>query len=109
MNVLMFVRMFLTTIGVITLIGIGLSRYVITGDIRASVQGFEYASPVFAFVGAVIALWIEAKSSAGVGKAEYLIYILSVGVAIIILYMMFSEYMPPSFAVLRWTRTPILP
>lgn len=112
MNIWKLITMFFTAIGVITMIGILLSKYVVTGDIRTTVTGFEYSSPVFAFIGAAVALWIQDKSMKGMkslGGTEFMMYVMIVGIGIIALYLMYPTFVPPSFNVLSWSRTAVLP
>ena len=98
---------FFMTMGIIAVIGALLSQTAIhqTGIPYLT----EYSSPIFAFIGATIGLGLWNKSTKGKWEFSDVLSIFIVGIMIIVLYMAIPEYLPSSYAVLRWEHTPILP
>lgn len=96
-----FVVIFLATIGTITVLTTHLWNRVITGELRGAVSGYEFSSPVFAFIGSFITVYLIAKGFTGktFGMQEALMAFLA-GVLVIMVYTFAPQYLPPSFAIL---------
>ena len=100
-NVYSFLALFLMTIGVITLLTSLVWQKVITGEFREQVTGYEYSSPIFAFIGSAISMWIIAHAFGKAFGVEEIIMTFIAGVLVILIYTMAPQYLPPSFAILR--------
>lgn len=99
---------FFMTMGVIAVMGALLAKTSIheTGVPYLT----EYSSPIFAFAGAVISVFLLHKEG-GSEKWDFrdVVAVFIVGIVIIILYTTVPEYLPESFSVLKWNRMPLLP
>ena len=94
--------MFLATIGTISLIGVLLQNTLIQGAFRQQVSGFEYSSPIFAFIGAIVAMFIFTKTVGRNLTADSAMTIFIAGLLVLLLYVVMPQYLPPAFSILKW-------